>query len=472
MNSNFLFWIQTSLAGLTIASAVSCQSFSWLQVSSGGPSPRYQTSICFDTSRSCAILFGGRDAATIPTFSGETWKWSGATWTPVSFTGPVARSGHAMAYDSIRSKVVLFGGTAALTGTLGTQQLNDTWEWDGSSWSLASTSGPSPRTYSAMTFVASRGATILFGGAQGGSSTTNRYNDTWEWNGTSWTLASPLLSPSARSSSAMAHDELRNRTVLFGGTDGPNHFGDTWEYDGLSWTQVSTTGPSPRATNQMAYASTLGKSVLFGGRNLTISAYYGDTWTWDGTAWSQVSINGPASRLSGGLLYDSARGRVLTFGGLTASTLWNDTWSFGPDTASVQSVGTGCAGSYGTPTLAAATNSVPRIGSNLQMTLTQIPPVATVCVPFFGFNNVAFGSTPLPASLAAYGMPGCTILSDVYATYFVIGLSGTASWSLGIPLVSNLAGTHIYLQSLVFDALVGNPAGIVITNGLDAGIGY
>jgi hypothetical protein len=40
-------------------------------------------------------------------------------------TGPAARSFHAMAYDSDRSRTVLFGGQ--VTGEF----LNDTWEWDG-----------------------------------------------------------------------------------------------------------------------------------------------------------------------------------------------------------------------------------------------------------------------------------------------------------------------------------------------------
>lgn len=42
---------------------------------------------------------------------------------------PSARSFHAMAYDSIRQRTVLFGGTDYSVGPL-----SDTWEWDGANW--------------------------------------------------------------------------------------------------------------------------------------------------------------------------------------------------------------------------------------------------------------------------------------------------------------------------------------------------
>lgn len=455
---------------VSLADHATSQSLSWIQVAAGGPSPRYQSAISYDSLRNCAILFGGRDTGTFSSSSSETWRWSGSTWTLATLSGPAGRNGHCMAYDSARARIVLFGGQGIPTGGPGNTLYNDTWEWDGTSWSLVATNGPNTRVFGAMAYDSARGVCVLFGGL--GNPNPTRYSDTWEWNGTTWTQSPTASAPSARSSAAATFDPARNRTVLFGGSDGTSFLGDTWEYDGTNWSLVSSTGPSPRVTGQMAYASILGKSVLFGGRTTNTNTYYDDTWAYDGTSWSQLATGGPTQRLSGGLLYDNDRGRIMIFGGLTVSTLWNDTWSFGFDTATVQTVGSGCAGSTGIPTLAATANSKPRIGSNLQMDLSQLPPVATVCVPFFGFNNVSLGATPLPASLAPYGMPGCTIYSDVYATSFLIGLSGSASWTLGIPISSAYAGTHLYLQSLVFDAMAPNPAGIVITNGLDATIGY
>ncbi len=49
-------------------------------------------------------------------------------WTQKQDIGPRPRLGHAMAYDSTRQRIVLFGGR--LVGT----RFGDTWEWDGANW--------------------------------------------------------------------------------------------------------------------------------------------------------------------------------------------------------------------------------------------------------------------------------------------------------------------------------------------------
>ena len=53
-----------------------------------------------------------------------TWEWTGKHWTLRQDIGPSARTGHAMAFDRVRSRVVLFGGTAPERPT----PFGDTWE--------------------------------------------------------------------------------------------------------------------------------------------------------------------------------------------------------------------------------------------------------------------------------------------------------------------------------------------------------
>ncbi len=93
----------------------------------------------------------------------------------VATTGPAPRAWHAMAYDSARGRVVLFGGNYANTNTF----YGDTWEWDGATWTLRTTTGPAPRQEHAMAYDSARGVTVLFGGWS--------FSDTWEWDGASWT---------------------------------------------------------------------------------------------------------------------------------------------------------------------------------------------------------------------------------------------------------------------------------------------
>jgi len=90
------------------------------------------------------------------------------------------RSGLAMTYDIVRGVTVLFGG-------IGGNYKGDTWEWDGTEWSLRSTTGPTRRYRHAMAYDSVRGVTVLFGGFDG-----SYKGDTWEWNGTDWRCEVPL----------------------------------------------------------------------------------------------------------------------------------------------------------------------------------------------------------------------------------------------------------------------------------------
>lgn len=151
-----------------------------------------------------------------------------------------------MTYDSARGVTVLFGGVAY------PDELGDTWEWNGTTWALRSTSGPSPRYALAMAYDSNRGVTVLFGGY---SDSVQR--DTWEWDGKTWTLRS-TPGPSPRDSNAMAYDSARGVAVLF------SPAGDTWEWDGMTWT-LKSFGPYPGFGYAVAYDSARGVTVLFGG---------------------------------------------------------------------------------------------------------------------------------------------------------------------------------------------------------------
>jgi hypothetical protein len=64
---------------------------------------------------------------------------------------PPPRFVHAMAYDDVRSQVVLFGGANGLGFH------NDTWVWDGTNWTQKSpTNRPSPRWFHLMAYDAAR----------------------------------------------------------------------------------------------------------------------------------------------------------------------------------------------------------------------------------------------------------------------------------------------------------------------------
>lgn len=137
-----------------------------------------------------------------------------------------------------------------------------------------------------------------------------------------WTQVFPSQSPGPRAGAAMAHDEVRNKTILLGGdaTDG-----STWAWDGTTWGIAASTGPSPRFDAAMATVAANNTVVLFGG---WAAGPVGDTWVWNGT-WSRASGGGaPAARHQHAMAYDPVRARVVMFGGNWAVGPLSDTWEW------------------------------------------------------------------------------------------------------------------------------------------------
>jgi hypothetical protein len=279
-------------------------------------------------------------------FTGNVSRATGAGWLPsasnvglgtprisVSALGPSARYGHAMAYDSARDQVILFGG--AWTDPNGfVNFLNDTWRWDGSSWTKVTPPvSPAPRAFHAMAYDSKRGRIVLFGGFGAPNSiiddpgcgvfiqvypppgSSGRFGDTWEWDGQKWLQLTPPLSPPERYKHAMVYDSARARVLLFGGCG----LGDTWEWDGATWTEHHPTmSPEPRGAHSMAYDSVRGRVVLFGGscQGSCVPHTYDDTWEWDGKTWIRVETQtSPGARMAHAMVYDAALGRTLLFGG-------------------------------------------------------------------------------------------------------------------------------------------------------------
>ena len=84
----------------------------------------------------------------------------------------------------------------------------------GADGALAFYAPPPGRGYHAMAYDAVRQRVVLFGG----SNTNTILNDTWEYDGTTWTQRTPATSPSARGAHAMAYDAARDVTGQVFGT--------------------------------------------------------------------------------------------------------------------------------------------------------------------------------------------------------------------------------------------------------------
>jgi uncharacterized protein (TIGR03437 family) len=297
----------------------------WTEVfSTANPPKRESHAMAYDSAAGSVVMFGGYSGSGGTNF-GDTWTWNPILgWEQNRFlaTSPPARSLHAMAYDSVHGEVVLFGG-ADSSGDI----LNDTWVYSGgSTWTQKSPpASPPGRVYHTMAFDSAHGQVVLFGGAATDSVITAppALGDTWLWNGTTWTQASPQTSPSPRYLDALAYDSAHGQVVLFGGQDvNENPLGDTWVWDGFNWTQKSPQTSPPLGTGgAMAYDSTHGQVVLFGAT--------GATWIWDGSNWTKESPQtSPPGRYLAPLTYDSTDDLVFLFGGNNGLTIFDDTWTW------------------------------------------------------------------------------------------------------------------------------------------------
>ncbi len=286
--------------------------FLWTQKQNFGPSPRHEAAMTFDAVSNRVVLFGGylglgKGDGT------DTWNWSGRYWTQVGKNGPSDRFNAAIAFDG--EKVILHGGYKNLgTGIW----FNETWSWDGQDWTKLNDQGPS-RTGHVMAYDERRNRVVLFGGANKGY-----WPDTWEWDGIEWTQVAET-GPSARVGSVMAYDTVSERMILFGGSNCPN---DTWEWDGTEWTQVSDMGPAARETHSLA-SSPSGIILFGGGipKDATRSTwnYLGDTWLWQDNYWTQVQNSGPTARANHAMAFDTLRQCVVLFGGFNGNGI-GDTW--------------------------------------------------------------------------------------------------------------------------------------------------
>jgi hypothetical protein len=275
----------------------------WNLRATGGPSPRYSARMAYDASRHVCVLFGGMTGAWT---NGETWEWNGTAWTLRGTGGPAPRQSHAMAYDSARQVTILFGGSR--TGDSSGRD-GETWEWNGSTWTLRATAGPSPRLHHTMAYDTDHDCCVLLGGWD-----THTDDETWSWNGTSWSYYA-VQSPRPRHAHAMSYDSMRHKTVMFGGIDDPDILGDTWEFDGNAWTRRGDT-PIWRNSPTLTYDTLRGVSVLFGGNwSVLNTTGLGDTWEWDGYCWTWRTASGPAPRYCHSAAYDSIRGLTVLFGG-------------------------------------------------------------------------------------------------------------------------------------------------------------
>lgn len=329
------------------------------------------------------LLFGGVClTGTAPL--DEFWEFDGTTWIKVATAKFTRGIGQAIAYDTLRDHVVVFGGTAAFDPTLS----SFTTLLKGAVAHVTFTvARPSPRSLMVLEGDPARNVVWMFGGLDETSSIYNSdvwgYRDgqwwpstvagapsgcetalsafdtdrnklvvtcagstTYEWDGTEWkSFASLKPLPEGRLYARMVYDQRLKKTVLFGGYFTGNFRNDTWVWNGEKWEELddirNSDRPPHRSMFAMWYDPLLQRTVLYGGFgrgsvNEKVTRY-DDMWTFDGSKWTKLSATTPGARFGAQVGVNRATGKVLLHGGLrseavneTAVRQWfdNDTWEW------------------------------------------------------------------------------------------------------------------------------------------------
>jgi hypothetical protein len=285
------------------------------------PSKRAHHAMAFDAKRGEVVLYGGSTAAAddSSTIFDDLWSWNGKRWTRIATTG-LPRSSHRLVYDPTRQQVLLLGGFA------GQQPFGEVRTFDGKGWDLLN-DNPALATLLADPAVAydtRRKRIVLFGGLKPDRTVSG---ETWEFDGNEWSQLS-ATGPGPLQSPAMVYDEARGVTLLFGGRNDTRALnGHTWQWDGAAWRQISTDGPPPRISAGLAYDAKRKQAVMFGG--LGSSGMLADTWIWDGKRWHASSVPGPSRRALFAMAYDRRRSVVVLFGGrIKYPEDSNETWEW------------------------------------------------------------------------------------------------------------------------------------------------
>ena len=267
--------------------------------------------LAYDAARKNGVMFGGTGVDSV--VNADTWIFSGSNWTTYNDSSrPDPRSLFAFTTDPVHQTIWMFGGTDGLIAH------TDLWQYQNGVWqSVPTADGPASCLTPLGAWDSNRNTMVVSCGE----------GTTYEWDGTTWkTFTSLKTTPPFHEFANMVYDPALKKTVLFGGYDGANYLDQTWLWDGTSWTRQSRNPAPARTLEAMWYDPTLQKVVIYGGIGRITSqdriTRFDDMWTFDGSGWTELkpASGTPGERYGAQVYADPATNHVLLFGGMRVDT--------------------------------------------------------------------------------------------------------------------------------------------------------
>lgn len=363
-----LFWITGGDGGgqaLSDAWRITPALPTWTEAIGSGrpPDRRFGHAMIYDPIRDRLIVYAGWDASR---FYDDVWEFPLATdgpWKRLETFGPVpqARTFHTAVYDPMGDRMVVYGGYHG-------PALGDLWALslgEHPAWSQILPTGPAPpaRYWHTAVYDDVANRMTVFGGEDSGT----MMNDAWELylrpGFEQWSEIDSTGAPPARCCHEAAFDAVSAGVLIFGGADAVNVLGDLWRLEdsrhplGPLWTLLLPSGAiGPRVDQASAFDWLRRRMIVHGGFANTSLA---DVWALSldpSPAWNALAPSGlaPQARQEHPAVYDPVRDRLLIFGGWSGgSNVHDDLWSvdWGENAAAI----TACPGT----TTFAAGDSVP-----------------------------------------------------------------------------------------------------------------
>jgi hypothetical protein len=294
----------------------------------------------YDSRQHRLIVQGGSSATGS---LGDTWALDliGApTWSPLTSVPPLSRHGHAVAMDTRRSRMMVFGGRRySMCSSCGWHYCSDLSAHDGvGAWTSLPTPGPSGRAYSSMIYDPVRDRLVVYGGLyEADNGADQLFGEVWSYafaDPPTWSLLVPAgTAPAARYGHTAVYDAANDRMVVFGGTTAAGVTNEVWalDLDGAGeWQALAPLGtaPSARSGHTAIYDPRRARMVMVGAS--------GDSWTLSlsgAPTWVQLTPSGAVRALEWPvgdydpehdefiILADDHVPRALTLG---ASPAWRD----------------------------------------------------------------------------------------------------------------------------------------------------
>jgi hypothetical protein len=284
--------------------------------------------LAYDSDRQEVLLYGGSvqdgvDEATMYRLTLSGWQVVCGSCMP----GP--RHSASFAYDPIRHRAVLVGGysNSGYADML-------FWEWDGSSWTAASVALSAPRAGAQLVFDPMRSALVLIGG----TNSVQSFADAYTYDGAQL-LALPNAPDKVNNGGYQASYDVGNHAVLALLGDGANV---ATPGDGVvelaaaapSWTPLCNPCGTPRQAQNVVYDPLMQRALMFGGF-IGSGADVDGTWAFATDHWEVYDAANPPGRENSATVYDASRDVIVLYGGYRSGCGTNgdcpETWEMVPD---------------------------------------------------------------------------------------------------------------------------------------------